>query len=403
MIVRVHKIRLDPTPEQAKYFARACGVARFAYNWALAEWTRQHKEGGKPNEAALRKQLNSIKAVEFPWMAEVTKCAPQVAIKNVGLAFDHFFRRVKLGKKPGYPRFKRKGIRDSFRADNGPVNASSHAVQVVGRTVKLPRCGVVRMREELRFAGRVLGATVSRMADGWYVALSVETEERLKAAEDRGAVGVDLGIKTLATFSDGGGAPALKPHRAEHKRIVRLSRSLSRKQKGSANRAKAKAKLARLHLRIANVRKDAVHKLTTNLATNYSTIGIEDLNVSGMLKNGKLARAIADAGFFEFRRQLEYKAAMTGAQVIVVDRFYPSSKTCSACGAIHAITLGERVIECGCGLKMDRDLNAAINIRRQALAQQSVERKALAGASATVKPASVKQKKSGLHSNVQTT
>ncbi|MFL9932410.1 RNA-guided endonuclease TnpB family protein [Paraburkholderia sp. RL18-103-BIB-C] len=401
MIVRVHKIRLDPTAEQAKYFARACGVARFAYNWALAEWKRQHEAGGKPNEAALRKQLNAIKAVEFPWMAEVTKCAPQVAIKNVGLAFDHFFRRVTLGQKPGYPRFKRKGIRDSFRADNGPVNASSHAVQVVSKTVKLPRCGVVRMREELRFAGRVLGATVSRTADGWYVALAVETEERLKAAEDRGAVGVDLGIKTLATFSNGSGAPALKPHHAEHKRIVRLSRSLSRKQKGSANRAKAKTKLARLHLSIANVRKDALHKLTTTLATNYSTIGIEDLNVSGMLKNGKLARAIADAGFFEFRRQLEYKAAMTGAQVIVIDRFYPSSKTCSGCGAIHAITLSDRVIECGCGLKMDRDLNAAINIRRQALAQQSVERKALADASATVKPASVKQKKSALHRNVQ--
>ncbi|TDY48257.1 putative transposase [Paraburkholderia rhizosphaerae] len=206
----------------------------------------------------MRKQLNAIKAAEFPWMAEVTKCAPQVAIKNVGLAFDHFFRRLKLGQKPGYPRFKRKGIRDSFRADNGPQNASSHAVQVVGSTVKLPRCGVVRMREELRFAGRVLGATVSRMADGWYVALSVETEERLRAVEDRGAVGVDLGIKTLATFSDGGGAPAQKPHRAEHKRMARLSRSLSRKQKGSANRAKAKAKLARLHLRIANVRKDAL-------------------------------------------------------------------------------------------------------------------------------------------------
>jgi putative transposase len=257
------------------------------------------------------------------------------------------------------------------------------------------------MREELRFAGRVLGATVSRTADGLYVALAVETEERLKAAEDRGAVGVDLGIKTLATFSNGSGAPALKPHHAEHKRIVRLSRSLSRKQKGSANRAKAKTKLARLHLSIANVRKDALHKLTTTLATNYSTIGIEDLNVSGMLKNGKLARAIADAGFFEFRRQLEYKAAMTGAQVIVIDRFYPSSKTCSGCGAIHAITLSDRVIECGCGLKMDRDLNAAINIRRQALAQQSVERKALADASATVKPASVKQKKSALHRNVQ--
>jgi putative transposase len=411
MNIRAHQIRLDPSAEQAVYFARACGVARFAYNWALAEWTRQYKAGEKPNEAKLRRQLNAAKAEVFPWMAEVTKCAPQVAIKNLGKAFDHFFRRVALANggaakkkaKLGYPQFKRKGVRDSFRADNGPTDRHSHAVQVVGRTVKLPRCGVVKMREALRFEGRVISATVRRMGDGWYVSLQVETEQVLKAVEDRGAVGVDLGINTLATFSDGGVAHAIKPHRAAHKRIVRLSRSLSRKRKGSANRAKAKARLARLHLRVANVRKDGLHKLTTTLATNYSTIGIEDLNVSGMLKNGKLARAIADAGFFEFRRQLKYKAAMTGAQVIVIDRFYPSSKTCSACGAIHAITLADRVIECDFGLKMDRDLNAAINIRRQSLAQQSVERKALAVASATVKPASVKQKKSGLRSNVQTT
>ncbi|CAB3775060.1 RNA-guided endonuclease InsQ/TnpB family protein [Paraburkholderia humisilvae] len=154
MIVRVHKVRLDPTAEQVRYFARACGVARFAYNWALAEWTRQHKEDGKPNEAALRKQLNAIKAVGFLWMAEVTKCAPPVAIRNVWLACDHFFRRVKLGQKPGYPRFKRKAIRDSFRTDNGPADKASHAVQVVGKTVKIPRCGIVRMREDLRFAGR---------------------------------------------------------------------------------------------------------------------------------------------------------------------------------------------------------------------------------------------------------
>jgi putative transposase len=401
-MIRVHRIRLDPTATQGVYFARACGVSRFAYNWALAEWKRQYEAGGKPNEAALRKQLNAIKAAEFPWMAEVTKCAPQTAIKNVGLAFEHFFRRVKLGQKPGYPRFKRKGIRDSFRADNGPADATSHAVEVTGKAVKLPRCGVVRMREALRFAGRVKSATVSRMADGWYVALAVETEDRLTAKQDRGAVGVDLGVTTLATFSDGTTEPALKPHRAEHKRIVRLSRSLARKKKGSANRAKAKAKLARLHLRIANVRKDALHKLTTTLATNYPTIGIEDLNVSGMLRNGSLARSIADAGFSEFRRQLEYKAAMTGAQVIVIDRFYPSSKTCSGCGTIHEITLRDRVLSCGCGLKMNRDLNAAINIRRQALALQSVERKALAGASASVKPVSVKQKKRDVHRNVQT-
>jgi putative transposase len=401
-MIRSHKIRLDPTAAQAVYFARACGTARFAYNWALAEWKRQYEADGKPTEAALRKQLNAIKAAEFPWMAEVTKCAPQVAIKNVGIAFQRFFKNAKAGRKPGYPRFKRKGIRDSFRADNGPTNSTSHAVQVAGKTVKLPRCGVVRMRESLRFSGRVLSATVSRMADGWYVALAVETEDGLAAKQNGGAVGVDLGVKKLATLCDGNSVPALEPHRAEHKRLVRLSRSLARKQKGSANRNKAKAKLARLHLRIANVRKDALHKLTTKLATNYSTIGVEDLNVAGMLRNGSLARSIADAGFGEFRRQLEYKAAMTGAQVIVIDRWFPSSKTCSGCGTIHEITLRDRVMDCSCGLKMDRDFNAAINIRRQALALQSVERKALADASATVKLASAKQKTTCLHAKKQT-
>src|SRR5258708_14581643 len=174
------------------------------------------------------------------------------------------------------------------------------------------------MREALRLTGRVLSATVSRMADGWYVLVSVETEGSVHAKADGGAVGVDLGVKTLATFSDGTIAPALKPHRAEHKRMVRLSRSLARKQKRSANRGKAKAKLARLHLRIANVRKDALHKLTTKLATNYSTIGIEDLNVAGMLRNGSLARSIADAGFTQFPLQLHSHAAMTGPPVLPI-------------------------------------------------------------------------------------
>ncbi len=393
---RVHKIRLDPTAAQAVYFARACGTARFAYNWALAEWKREYEAGGKPSEMALRKKLNAIKAEQFPWMAEVTKVAPQQAIKNLGTAFQHFFRRVKLGQKPGYPWFKRKGVRDSFRADNGPTDASSHAVEVKGASVKLPRCGVVRMREELRFAGRVLAATVSRAADGWYVALLVDTEDRLSAVADRGAVGVDLGVATLATLSTGETVAALKPHRAAHQRLVRLSRSLSRKKKGSANRTRAKAKLARLHLRIANVRKDALHKLTTKLATEFSTIGIEDLNVSGMLRNRCLARSIADSGFAEFRRQLEYKAAMTGAQVLVVDRFFPSSKTCSACGTLHDMPLGNRRMRCDCGLEMDRDLNAALNIRRQALALQPVESEALADASASVKPHSAKQETEGV-------
>jgi putative transposase len=400
-MLRVHKIRLQPTAAQERYFAQACGTARFAYNWALAEWRREYEAGGKPNEAVLRRKLNSIKADQFPWMSEVTKVAPQQAIKNLGTAFQHFFRRVKLGQKPGYPRFKKKGLRESFRADNGPAQGGEDAIESGGMRVKFPRCGWVRMREALRFLGQIKSATISRMADGWYVALLIETEQRLCAKQDLGVVGVDLGIKALATLSTGEVVIGPKPRRALDGRLRRLGRSLSRKQKGSANRQKAKAKLSQLHLRISNIRKDALHKLTTQLATAYSVITIEDLNVRGMVRNRSLARSVSDAGFGEFRQQLEYKAAMTGSKVIVVNRWFPSSKTCSSCGVIHNMPLSARVMRCQCGNVMDRDLNAAINIMRQALPSQPVERKALAGASAPVKPASTKQEITDLSRNAQ--
>ena len=399
---RVHKIKLDPTQEQAIYFARACGVARFAYNWALAAWKEEYEAGGKPNEAALRKRLNSIKATEFPWMLEVTKVAPQNAIKNVGVAFQNFFRRVKQGGKPGYPRFKKKGLHDSFRADNGPANADSNAVECTGKTIKLPKCGVVKMRETLRFSGRTLAATVRKHADGWYVAILVDTSDCLSGRLDGGIVGVDLGVKELATLSTGEVIPSLKPHRAAQARLVRLSRSLTRKQKGSSNRAKAKIKLAKLHQRISNIRVDALHKLTTKLATEFDTIAIEDLNVAGMLRNRCLARSIADVGFAEFRRQLTYKAEMTGAQVVVVDRFFPSSKTCHSCGTIHMMKLSNRVMVCACGNTMDRDLNAAINLKNYAVSSTvSACGEESSGHSRTVaKLASVKQEIVGLCSNV---
>lgn len=398
-MLRVHKIRLQPSSTQVSYFAQACGTARFAYNWALAEWKREYEAGGKPNEAALRRQLNGLKAEQFPWMADVTKVAPQQAIKNLGTAFQHFFRRVKLGQKPGYPQFKKKGIRDSFRADNGPLKAGGNAVQVDTRRVKLPRCGWVRMREDLRFSGQVKSAVVSRAADGWYVALLVETEQRLCAKNDLGVVGIDLGVNALATLSTGVVITGPKPHRALGARLRRLSRSLNRKQKGSSNRQKAKAKLSRLHLRISNIRKDTLHKLTTRLATEHSVIAIEDLHVKGMVRNRCLARSVSDQGFGEFRQQLEYKAAMTGAHVVIVDRWFPSSKTCSECGLIQDMPLSARVMRCECGNVMDRDLNAAINIMRQALPCKPVERKALTGTSVAVKPASEKQEVIGLCRN----
>lgn len=396
-MILVHKIRLYPNDAQDTLFAKSCGVARFSYNWALAEWKRQYEAGEKPNEAKLRRQLNGIKGEQFPWMGEVSKNAPQQAIKNLGTAFKNTFLRLKNGDKPGFPRFKRKGIHDSFRADNGSTKDIPNAVKVNGARVKLPVIGWVRMAEEVRFSGNIKSATVSREADQWYAALSVETTECLHKNSIAGAVGVDLGVKTLATLSNGEVEAGPKAHKSLLGRIQRLSRSLSRKKKGSANRAKAKTKLARMHLRISNVRKDSLHKLTTKLATQFDLIGIEDLNVRGMVKNHCLARAVSDAGFFEFRRQLEYKSVMTGAKVVLVNRWFPSSKTCSACGVIHDMPLSKRVMSCECGNVMGRDLNAAINLKNYAVSSTVAvcgEESSGATLSGSAKLASVKQKSS---------
>lgn len=368
-MLRVHKIKLDPNQAQAVYFAKACGVARHAYNWALAEWKRQYEAGEKPNEAALRKLYNRIKPVEFPWALEVTKCAPQQAIKNAGTAYKNFFDRLKKGKKGaevGYPKFKKKGVHDSFRADNGPATKGTNAVPVDGKKIRLPIIGWIRMREEVRFSGTIQSTTVSRMADGWYVSVLVETADTLKAVSNGGTVGVDLGIKRFATLSTGEFIVGPKPHRALGKRLRRLNQSLSRKTKGSANFRKAKAKLSKLHKRIADIRQDAVHKLSHRLVTEYSVIGIEDLNVKGMGRNGRLGRSVGDAGMRMFRTQIEYKAAMVGAFVYTHPRFAPSSKVCSGCGQIQDMPLGKDTLSCDCGLVIDRDMNAALILKSAA-------------------------------------
>lgn len=326
-----HRIALDPNNAQATYLARASGTARFAYNWALAEWKRQYEAWKadnslpKPSQAALRRQLNAVKREQFPWMLEVTKNAPQMAIIQLGQAFQNFF-----AGRARYPQFRKKGVHDRFTLTNDQFD-------IDGSRIRIPNLGWVRMRETLRFAGKIMSATVSRVADRWFVSIAVDTPDRshLPQAENQGTVGVDLGVSALATLSTGETIPGPKPHKALLGRLRRLSRSLSRKQKGSANRKKVKSKLAKLHARIAAIRSDALHQLTTNLTRRFHTIGIEDLNVRGMVKNRHLARSVADMGFFEFRRQLEYKAAMRGGQIVVADRFYPSSKTCSDCGHRH--------------------------------------------------------------------
>ncbi|QGU31763.1 RNA-guided endonuclease InsQ/TnpB family protein [Thermochromatium tepidum] len=359
-----HRIALDPNNVQATYFARAAGTARSAYNWALAEWKRQYEAWKadnslpKPSQAALRRQLNAIKREQFPWMLEVTKNAPQMAIIQLGQAFQNFF-----AGRARYPQFRKKGVHDRFTLTNDQF-------EIDGSRIRIPHLGWVRMREPLRFAGKLMSATVSRVADRWFVSITVDTPDtsHLPKAENQGAAGVDLGVSALATLSTGETIPGPKPHKALLDRLRRLSRSLSRKQKGSANRKKARARLAKLHARIANIRSDALHKLTTDLTRRFHTIAIEDLNVRGMMKNRHLARSIADMSFFEFRRQLEYKAAMSGGQVVVADRFFASSKTCLACGhKLVDLPLSARRWTCpDCGSIHDRDANAAINLKKVA-------------------------------------
>ena len=395
-----HRIALDPNDKQATCFAKACGTARFAYNWALGEWQRQyeaHKADTslpRPSEAALRRQLNDIKAAQFPWMREITKNAPQQAIKNLGAAFKRFFTGD--GK---YPRFKKKGQHDSFRADNGTDKNHPHAVEVKGQKIKLPVLGWVRMREPLRFNGNVKSAVVSRTADRWFVSLTVEMEHITPVRENQAAGGVDLGVSSLATMSDGSAVIGPKALRSNLARLKRLSRALSRKVKGSANRRKTKARIACLHARIGDIRKDALHKLTTGLVERFTVIGIEDLNVRGMMANARLARSIADMGFHEFRRQLEYKAVMRGSRIVVAGRWHPSSKTCSACGVVvEALPLSVREWECAaCGVHHDRDVNAAKNLMKIAVSSTVTvcgEESSGLGLAVMAKLASAKQKSS---------
>ncbi|MEW6023677.1 MAG: transposase [Pseudomonadota bacterium] len=363
-MILAHRIRLDPNKVQATYLARAAGTARFAYNWALAEWERQFEAGKhepalpKPNEAALRRQLNAIKRIQFPWMLEVTKNAPQMAIMQLGHAFQNFFE-----KRARYPRFRRKGADDRFTLTNDQF-------QIHGKRIRIPKLGWLRMRESLRFMGRIVSATISRTADAWYASISIDTlDAQLPQAESQGAVGIDFGVRHLATLSTGEQVVGPRALRTLLERLRRLSRALSRKPKGSCNRKKAKAKLARLHARIANVRANGLHQLSASITRRFHTIGIEDLHVKGMLGNRCLSRAIADMGFAELRRQLAYKAQRRGGQVVIIDRWYPSSKTCSCCShKLDLLDLGTCQWTCpACGMLHERDVNAAINLRNMAV------------------------------------
>jgi putative transposase len=352
------KTELKVNNKERTQLLKHCGVARHAWNWGLA-LTKQILDHNKinagekikfPSAIDLHKWLVALVKPENPWYFEVSKCSPQYALRDLRIAWDRFFKKIS-----GVPRFKKKGRADSFKLDG--------IIKINGtRKIQLPRLGILKTYENLPQV-QPKSVTISRTANRWYISFWIEIEitNTPKAVD---VVGVDLGIKSLATLSTGEVFEGAKSYRKLEAKLSRLQWLNRHKQIGSANWKKAQIKIARLHQHIANIRKDTLHKLTTYLAKNHSKIVIENLNVSGMMANKKLAKAIADMGFHEFRRQLEYKAKLYCSELVIVNRFYPSSKTCSNCGIKkESLLLSERVFKCEhCSFECDRDLNASINL-----------------------------------------
>jgi putative transposase len=360
---RAHKIRLNPTPQQTEYLRKACGTARFAFNWGLAEWQKEYAAGGKPSAYILKKQFNTIKREQFPWVLDVSKCAVDTGFRNLDAAFKRFFRRCKNGDtKKGYPKFKsKKRSKLSFSMDGTRVRVDGH-------WLKLERLDKpINMAEVLRFDGEIKSVTISEHGGHWYTAINGEVEPP-KHKHPQGSVGIDVGVKTLAVLSDGMRYENQVLLRSKLRKLKRLNRELSRRQKGSGRWNHTRKKLARFHRRIADKRLDYLHNMTTRIARTYRIIGVEDLNVAGMLRNRRLALSIADAGFGEIQRQLRYKSEWYGGILVEVDRFFPSSRLCPMCGAIKSdLTLRDRTFVCECGYVADRDVNGAQNIEREAL------------------------------------
>lgn len=371
------KVALDPSPAQERLLLSHAGASRFAFNAGLAHVKEALEAGDKPEWSfySLRKWWNANKdtlAVGDDgaiWWAENSKEAYSSGLEALAKGLSNWVksrRGERRGRRVGFPKFKSK---DKAVPKFTYRTGSFGLVQGDPKALKLPRIGRVHCMEDVaeRVGGaRVLRMTVSQRAGRWYAALTVERDTpTAKRAPKGGAVGIDLGIKTLATLSDGTVIPNPRALNARLKALRKAQQALSRKTKGSARRRKAQERVARLHARVADVRADAINKATTMIARTYSTVCIEDLHVAGMVKNHRLARSVSDASLGEFRRQLEYKTARTGAALRVIDRWYPSSKTCSSCGAVKAkLSLSERVYRCdACGLSIDRDLNAAVNIK----------------------------------------
>jgi putative transposase len=377
-VIQAYKFALNQTPADERGCRSHAGASRFAWNWGLAKCKERYEAEGKWYSAIdLHKLWNAEKKADpaLAWWSENSKCAYQEAFRDLERALRDFVASKKGergGRRVGFPRFKKRGkCRDSFRLADRSLRCS-------GTTVTLPKLGTVRTHESTRKlarrlengTARILSATVSRKAQRWYVSFTVEVERAIpeRHARPGSAIGIDLGVKTLLTGVDNAGKVVTvdgpKALRTSLRKLRRASRAHSRKTPGSANRRKSAARLARTHARIADVRADALRKATGELAARYEIVIAENLNVAGMTRNRRLARAISDQGFGAGRHMLGYKTTWNGGRLILADRFYPSSKTCSACGAVKAkLRLSERTYVCTtCGIVIDRDENAARNL-----------------------------------------
>lgn len=396
MITISHKIELVPNNKQKSYFRKAFGCARLAYNWGLAEWRRRHKEGEKVDAYGLKKAFNAIKKEEYPFVLEVTKYATQQPFINLGKAFKKFFEDLKRGAV-SYPQFKKKKDNEgSFYIGGDQVSLSDtnrnfktlkkipHNERQKRQYLKIPNLGWVKMTERLRFIGKVNGVVVSQQGDKYFASFSVQvTEEEYRRThpktcscrENRNA-GIDLGIKSALVLSDGVAVENPKPLKDNLRKIKRISRQLDKRihartkqerlegKKKSKNYRKLSVRLSNAQRKVANMRRDFTQKVTTILATHYTHIALEDLNVKGMIRNPRLAQSVSDVAFGELCRQIEYKSLLNGVKVLKADRFYPSSKTCSMCGHIkHDLKLSDRTYHCDkCGAVIDRDYNASLNL-----------------------------------------
>ena len=362
------KIRLELNNKQTTLARKHAGVARYAYNWGLAICKKSYDERivdipyKRPSGYDLCKQWVAEVKSEHKWLYETSKVCQQHALINLDSAYKRAFKV----KGSGFPKFKKKGINDSFYLTG--------AIHIKNGKLQLPKFGLVKCSETLPNV-EIKSVTVSRQANHWFVSFNLPTiPNKIIGIETKPIVGVDLGIKTLATLSDGTSFPNLRPYKKFKRKLKLAQRKASKKfVKGaktqSNNYKKACKKVANIHYKISCIRKDSLHKLTSYLTKNHSEIVIEDLNVSGMSKNHNLASAILDGGFSEFRRQLDYKSKWYGSKLTVVDRWYPSSKLCSCCGNKKTdLKLSDRIYKCDvCNFEIDRDLNASINLKKLAV------------------------------------